>query len=94
MSEEAFLKLYRKTTNRNIAIRRIGVYFEKVTKIDYEQLDLFVDQAKIEKERKIEKTISQVKNKHGKNAILRGMNLVDGATAKVRNTLIGGHNGQ
>ena len=92
--EEAFLKLYRKTTNRNIAIRRIGVYFEKVTKIDYEQLDLFVDQAKIEKERKIEKTISQVKNKHGKNAILRGMNLVDGATAKVRNTLIGGHNGQ
>lgn len=92
--EEAFLKLYRKTTNRNVAIRRIGVYFEKVTKIDYEQLDLFVDQAKIEKERKIEKTISQVKNKHGKNAILRGMNLVDGATAKVRNTLIGGHNGQ
>lgn len=92
--EEVFLKLYRKTTNRNVAIRRIGVYFEKVTKIDYEQLDLFVDQAKIEKERKIEKTISQVKNKHGKNAILRGMNLVDGATAKVRNTLIGGHNGQ
>ncbi|MBP3596485.1 MAG: DNA repair protein [Clostridia bacterium] len=92
--EEAFLRLYRKTTNRNVAIRRIGVYFEKVTKIDYEQLDLFVDQAKIEKERKIEKTISQVKNKHGKNAILRGMNLIDGATAKVRNTLIGGHNGQ
>lgn len=92
--EEVFLKLYRKTTNRNVAIRRIGVYFEKVTKIDYEQLDLFVDQAKIEKEIKIEKTISQVKNKHGKNAILRGMNLVDGATAKVRNTLIGGHNGQ
>lgn len=92
--EEEFLKVYRKTTNRNVAIRRIGVYFEKVSKIDYEQLDLFVDQAKIEKERKLEKTISQVKNKHGKNAILRGMNLVDGATAKVRNTLIGGHNGQ
>ena len=92
--EEVFLKLYRKTTNRNVAIRRIGVYFEKVSKIDYEQLDLFVDQAKLEKERKLEKTISQVKNKHGKNAILRGMNLVDGATAKIRNTLIGGHNGQ
>ena len=92
--EEAFLKLYRKTTNRNVAIRRIGVYFEKVSKIDYEQLDLFVDQAKLEKERNLEKTIAQVKNKLGKNAILRGMNLVDGATAKIRNTLIGGHNGQ
>lgn len=92
--EEVFLKLYRKTTNRNVPIRRIGVYFEKVSKIDYEQLDLFVDQAKLEKERNLEKTIAQVKNKLGKNAILRGMNLVDGATAKIRNTLIGGHNGQ
>ena len=92
--EEVFLKLYRKTTNRNVAIRRIGVYFEKVSKIDYEQLDLFEDQAKLEKERNLEKTIAQVKNKLGKNAILRGMNLVDGATAKIRNTLIGGHNGQ
>ena len=46
-----------------------------------------------EKERRLEKAISSVKNKMGKNSILRGMSYQEGATARVRNTLIGGHNG-
>ena len=56
------------------------------------QLSLFTDQEKIDKERKLELTMSSIKNKMGKNTILRGMNLEEGATTLVRNKLIGGHN--
>ena len=91
--EAAFLKLYYRTTYKNVAIRRIGISFGHISNREYEQLDLFVNQEKIEKERKLQKAICQVKNKMGKNAVLRGMNFEEGATARVRNTLIGGHNG-
>ena len=67
-----------------------------------EQLDLFTDfeaaQAKKEaeaaelaREKKLQETVLNIKNKYGKNAILKGTNLVDGATAADRNGRIGGH---
>ena len=67
-----------------------------------EQMDLFTDyaaldaqrkqeQAALAKERKMQETMLSIKNKFGKNAILKGMNLEDGATAKDRNAQIGGH---
>lgn len=90
---EAFLDLYYKTTNKTVPIRRIGIAFLKVSKIEGEQLNLFVNQEKIEKERKLAQAINEVKAKVGKNAILKGMNFEEGATTKLRNTLIGGHNG-
>ena len=66
------------------------------------QLDMFTDyaaQARLEaaeeaarlKERKQQEVILAIKEKYGKNAILRGMNLEEGATAKDRNAQIGGH---
>ena len=58
------------------------------------QLDLFKNQEKIDKERKLELTISKIKNEMGKNAILRGMNFEQGATTMVRNKLVGGHNAE
>lgn len=76
---------------------------EKVPKQDeVEQLDLFTDYAAKEKqkaenaaeharERKIQETILGIKKKFGKNAILKGLNLEDGATARERNQTIGGH---
>lgn len=68
----------------------------------YEQLDLFTDytalQAKreqekteLEREKKVQEAMLKIKKKFGKNAILKGMNLEDGATAKDRNAQIGGH---
>lgn len=68
----------------------------------YEQLDLFVDYAalkeqhereqfELERERKIQEAMLRIKKKFGKNAILKGMNLQAGATAKDRNAQIGGH---
>ena len=70
--------------------------------IVWEQLELFTDYSAIEEERKentvllerekkLQQTMLDIKKKYGKNAILKGMNLLDGATAKDRNNQIGGH---
>lgn len=67
-----------------------------------EQLDLFTDYAAQEKqqeekaadlarERKMQETMLAIKRRFGKNAILKGMNLEEGATARERNQTIGGH---
>ena len=89
---KVFLEIYDKSTNRGVAIRRIGVNFANVIETENVQLSLFTDQEKIDKERKLELAMSSIKNKMGKNAILRGMNLEEGATTLARNKLIGGHN--
>ena len=74
-------------------IRKINVSFGDLIDADFEQLDLLTDRAKIEKERKTQKAMNQIKTKFGKNAVMRGMNLQEGATQKLRNKLIGGHHG-
>ena len=77
-------------------------YIEEKTKI--EQLNIFTnyEEEKIKKEteknkeieeRKVQKTILDIKKKYGKNAILKGMNLEEYATTKERNNEIGGHKG-
>lgn len=69
---------------------------------DMEQLDLFTDYTAIQKqhekeaaelkrEKRMQKAMLTIKNKFGKNAILKGKNYEDGATAKDRNAQIGGH---
>ncbi len=68
----------------------------------FEQLDLFTDhaeqearqkreQAALAREKKIQQTVLGIKKRFGKNAIVKGMNLEEGATAKERNEQIGGH---
>lgn len=49
------------------------------------------EEASLQKEKQMQSTIIDIKKKFGKNAILRGMNLEEGATAKDRNSQIGGH---
>ena len=88
----AFLEIYDKTTDRNVAIRRIGVNFANVIETENVQLNLFTDQEKIDKERKLELAMSGIKNKMGKNTIIRGMDLEEGATTIARNRMVGGHN--
>ena len=90
---KAFLDIYDKNTNRSVAIRRIGVNFANTIETESVQLNLFTDQEKIDRERKLELTICNIKNKMGKNTIIRGMDLEEGATTRVRNQLVGGHNG-
>ena len=68
----------------------------------YRQMDLFTDyaaeqakqkaeQAELAREKKMQETMIGIKKKFGKNAILKGTNLSEGATGKDRNNQIGGH---
>ena len=68
----------------------------------FEQLDLFINYAAIqeqqaqeaaalEREKKVQRAVLDIKKRFGKNAILKGMNFQEGATAKDRNRQIGGH---
>lgn len=84
-----------------VANRVIGENFAS-EEDTFEQLDLFTDyaaeekkkeeeKAALEKEKRMQQTILSIKKKYGKNAILRGMNLQEGATTVDRNNQIGGH---
>lgn len=76
---------------------------ETVQKSDnFEQLDLFTDygavqaekeeeEAELTREKSMQKAMLEIKKKYGKNAILKGMNLEEGATTLDRNKQIGGH---
>ena len=57
-------------------------------KLQQEQIE---EQKSLEREKKIQRTIIDIKKKYGKNAILKGMNFEEGATGKDRNRQIGGH---
>jgi DNA polymerase V len=68
----------------------------------YEQLDLFTDYDAVQKknaeeetvlarEKKVQEALIMIKNKYGKNAVFKGMNLEEGATTAARNRQIGGH---
>ena len=87
-----FLDLYDNTTRRNVPIRQVSVSFQDLKSEAYEQFDIFTDPESIENERKLESAMNMIKRKYGKNSILRGMNLEEGATTRKRNKLIGGHN--
>ena len=68
----------------------------------FEQLDLFTDydalkkemeerEAERQKERQLQQAVLDIKKRYGKNAVLKGTSLMDGATAMDRNNQIGGH---
>lgn len=60
---------------------------------DYEAVkkEKQIEEAALARERKIQETIINIKNKFGKNSLLRGLNFDEGSTAKERNKQIGGH---
>ena len=84
-------KLYDRIKDPRYPLRRIHLTFNRVTEEIGQQYDLFSDPAKRERERCIQKAMVEIKKKYGKNAILKGMNLEEGATTMERNRQIGGH---
>ena len=104
---DAVMDLYDRIIDHNLLVRRIYVTACHVTEESaaskqpaFEQLDLFTDyqaleQKKQEEELNREKQLQQamlgIQKKYGKNAVLKGMNLEEGATARERNRQIGGH---
>lgn len=87
----------------NVTANKLIDEKEAAEAASFEQLDLFMDYSKVEeehrqeneklaKERKLQEAMLSVKKKYGKNAMLKGMNLQEGATTISRNNQIGGHN--
>ena len=100
------VKLYEDIINKNLLVRRINIvacniiHKNKIKdKKIIKQLDLFSTEENInikeeeQDEEKLQKAMLEIKMKYGKNAILKGMNLSEGATAIDRNKQVGGHQG-
>lgn len=85
------LDLYEQIVDKFTAIRRFNLSFNNVVDESYQQYDLFVDPAELERERRMQKAMLDIKGKYGKNAILKGMNLEEKGTTTERNKQIGGH---
>ena len=85
------LDVFDRITDRSVPIRRLGISFNDVCDEGCEGYDFFTDWDAVEHEKAKEKTVLQISDKYGKNAILRGTNFLAGATQRERNGMIGGH---
>ncbi len=102
---ETAMKLFDRIADKNLLVRRMYIVANHIIseseaekESEYVQLDLFTDTKKLEaeenelkKEKDMQQAILKIKNKYGKNSIIKGMNLKEGATALERNRQIGGH---
>lgn len=99
------MSLFDRIVDKNLLVRRMYIVanhimteYEAERNSDYIQLDFFTDVNKLreeesglKKEKSMQDAIVKIKKKYGKNAIIKGMNLEEGATALERNRQIGGH---
>ena len=107
MITDAVIELYDRIVDRNLLVRRINITANRLVDENsvkkekvYEQLDLFTDyeaqrkkkeEEELAREKRMQQAVLEIKKKFGKNAVLKGMNLEEGATAVKRNNQIGGH---
>lgn len=95
----AFMDIFDRVTEPGLTIRRITLVANHVRHDGGEdpcpQMDLFCDTQEqtrqLRREKSRQQAVLQIKRKYGKNAILKGINFLEGATAKDRNSQIGGH---
>lgn len=90
---ERMEQLYRETTRRNVPIRSINIGFGGLTGEENSGFDLFMDPAAEEKEKNMQQAIIDIKQRFGKNALIKAMSLEKKATGIRRNQMVGGHNG-
>ncbi|MBQ6733588.1 MAG: DNA methylase [Lachnospiraceae bacterium] len=102
---DAVMELYDRIVNPALTVRRITVSAEALVEEkqqaeaeSYEQMDLFTDYAKkeeeeerLQREKRLQHAILDIQDRYGKNALVKGMNLEEGATTMERNAQIGGH---
>ncbi len=85
------VKVYSEILDQAMPIRRIGISANNIESDEYFQYSLFTDENVLEKNRKIQNAVLDIKQKYGGNAILKGMNLNEHGTTVLRNEQIGGH---
>ncbi len=85
------VRLYERISRRDLPIRRLHMTCNGVADEAYEQYDLFTEPQEREREQRMQRTVLEIKKRFGKNALLRGMDLMEEANARERNRLTGGH---
>lgn len=85
------LGLYERIMDPYVPIRRVTLTYNHVVDEIYRQYDLFTAPDVLDREYRMQKAMLDIKDKYGKNAILKGMNLQEGGTTRERNGQIGGH---
>ena len=99
---QAMLELYDRIVDPTLLVRRVNIAALNVTvpvmEVGEWQLDLFSDiharereNRELEREHRRQQAMLGIQRKYGKNAILKGMNFLEGATTRDRNAQIGGH---
>ena len=88
---DAVMKLFDRIVDPKLTVRRLNLVAADIVDASHEQYDLFTDVQKQEKEKKRLKAEFLIKKRFGKNAIVKGMDLQEGATTIERNGQIGGH---
>ena len=83
--------LYRRIRKVYVPLRRVNISFNNIVRETYTQYDLFINPKELDREHNMQKAMISIKKRYGKNAILKGMNLEEGATTIERNRQIGGH---
>lgn len=87
----AVAKLYEDIVDKTIPVRRMSITCNKVVPEEYRQYSFFEDMEDLERNKKLQQAAVEIKKKFGKNAILKGMNLLGAGTTIERNRQIGGH---
>lgn len=89
---EAMIRQFDEKTDHRLLYRRLGVCANDVAGDDAAcQISMFLDYDKLDRENRLRGAMLHVRQKYGSNALFRGMNLMEGATALERNQQIGGH---
>ena len=102
---EGTVNLFDSIINKDLLVRKLCITACDVVNEDdykniltFEQMNIFIDYSQLEKQRKkereeksLQKAVIDIKDKFGKNSVLKGMNFVDGATMRERNRQFGGH---
>ncbi len=90
---KVFAQLYDEITPLNAQIRRINIGFFGVLPEEFEEISLFDNFEETQKERSVQEAILAVKQKFGKNALLKASSYKEEATSRERNEQVGGHHG-
>lgn len=86
-----FAQLFDETTDRKTPIRALSINLEGLLPESYATATLFDDMEAKEKERRAQEAAIAVREKYGKNALVKGTSLQEKATARERNEQVGGH---
>ena len=90
----SFNSIYDRTTSHDVPIRNIAIGLGNLVDEGHINIDMFTDEGALMREHSLLSAIVSIKDKYGKNAIVNGSAFEENSTARARNLMVGGHNGE